>query len=339
MVGIVAKKKSANDSLGKKVVGKANKSARPKKASKAISANDETVAACADQVKRERDPTKDQQVKRYIKRKASHFTEAQIKTMRNKQNVSISEYIAAGLRVKNCKQGRLSSSFSVSLYGSFDLRSNAFDELSDPGSADTDEELFAFLGQCHDENPGEKNLKALKVHLTRCPRMNEKNFYGLLNGVLEGHLLTCDRALSLQAFMLSYIARTKANETFPRYWSIVKGQLDEALKYSWEKAAKAGVKPESLLLTKRAEISLYIDEDCVDRLVRCRKYSDVPYDVKTMVTRGSKIGESMFKEPWLACAKMIYDAEIRKRLSDLEHNGFAEAEEEAFHRIADARAS
>ena len=94
----------------------------------------------------------DEQAERYVNRKLSHVDASRIKTLRNEDGLSIHNYVKAELKRKKCTQGRLSSTFAVQLFKSFNLEAGLWDDLPEPPKGETNEELYELVSLCHDEN-------------------------------------------------------------------------------------------------------------------------------------------------------------------------------------------
>jgi hypothetical protein len=203
-------KGSAASQASKAKASKANPSKGckrpPTKVEDAINEPEETQAKRRQLNRRETDV----QTQRYIDRKLSHIPASIVETVENKEGLSIRDFIAREIRSHRELNGRLSSKFLVKLYAEYDLGNSVFADMPEPSAADEilDEELMDHIGDCHDENPVNRNPKPLCKYLKSCPIMNSTNFHGLLHGIVEGPLLSHANASKVQVAALGFIART-----------------------------------------------------------------------------------------------------------------------------------
>ena len=279
------------------------------------------------------------QVERYKKRKLSHIANSRLDTIRNAAGQSIDDYVAHEMKVKKIKQGRLASEFTTRLWASFKLSDGIFDSMSDPEGGDTDEELEECLNIAHDDNPAERKLGPLKNFISRCSPLDQKIFYGLCQGSLEGPKMTGDKASELQVSLLWYISRTGAHTMYPRYWESIHRQLDLALDKDFTSSAENGVSMQTWMKSKRKLLYLYADAATVDSLIVAEgNYQSVPKAIQSMMDLGYATPRNLFGDAWMACAKDIYFADIQQKLKDLEHNDFDPEEIEAYNVMMEQQA-
>ena len=84
-----------------------------------------------------------------------------MKILRSDDGRDIEDFVKSELKRKKCSQGRLSSAFAVTLFKSFNLDSNAWDDLPTPTEGPVDEELYELVAVCHDENKFVMDVKPL----------------------------------------------------------------------------------------------------------------------------------------------------------------------------------
>lgn len=89
------------------------------------------------------------------------------------------------------------------------MGSQVFLDLPQPtDEEEPDEELLEYLGQAHDDNPVSRDARPLMKYLDSCAILSYSNLYMLLNGIVEGPLLSHSSAQKLQVAVLAYFART-----------------------------------------------------------------------------------------------------------------------------------
>ena len=61
------------------------------------------------------------------------------------------------------------------------------------------------------------------------PAMNRTEFFGLLTGSFESPIMSAKHSELILESVIKLIARTRAHETFPDYWEIIKDCFDNLL--------------------------------------------------------------------------------------------------------------
>ena len=184
------------------------KAAEPKK--KTSKRDAEAVAKLSPAKRRQltRRDTEDA-VERFVERKLSHIPFGILDAVTNKERLTLHELIRREVKSTRSANGRISSKFMVKLYVEYELGSQVFRDLREPSEEESlDEEVFDLLGQCHDENPVLRNPKPLVKFLDMCSPLSYTNLNGLLNGIVEGPLLSHAHAQKLQVATLAYVSRT-----------------------------------------------------------------------------------------------------------------------------------
>lgn len=199
------------NTTAKKAHAVVNEKSKPAKAPKAAKASKEAPPVLEEPRWKRRQLSRretDEQTQRFIDRKLSHVPPAILETVQNLEGLRVRDFIKRELKRTKSVNGRLASKFMVNLYEEYDLGSGIFSGLPEPeGDESVDEELLDLMGQCHDENPVLRNPKPLAKYLEVCRPLTYTNLQGLMNGIVEGALLSHNNAQKLQVAALGYIAR------------------------------------------------------------------------------------------------------------------------------------
>ena len=123
-----AKKQTAS-----KAKAKAKAKAQPVAAAEIVLADVTVVDGSSSKRRQLNRRGSDKQALRYLKRKlGDQYDERPIRNLRNTDGDTCVDFVKWGMKLKKCKQGRLSSKFAVGLFVSFNLESSVWGSLPEP---------------------------------------------------------------------------------------------------------------------------------------------------------------------------------------------------------------
>ena len=152
----------------------------------------------------------DDQVERLIVSKLSNFTSEAIEGTQSSDGVSIRDYLKGSLREFKNDKKRFNPRFWVTFFQKFPLKRSAAERLEMPEMVygEISDELLTCLAAAHSENPATRSVEPLERFLEHCGELTKPEVYGLLNGVMEGPMVTRQQSYRCLTAILGYIART-----------------------------------------------------------------------------------------------------------------------------------
>jgi hypothetical protein len=278
-------------------------------------------------------------VERSILNKLGMFPRQQLQNNTNDEGKHLDEVVRdEHLRLRPSRR-YIKLEFWEKIIKDFKFTGTMVESLPQPADVESvSKDLDICLKAAHHENPALKSPEKLVRLLDWAPAMNRTEYFGLLTGSFESPSMSAKHSDLILEGVIKFIARTKAHETFPDYWEIIRDSFDRLLARVCSKALADGVPRLNFLRAHRTTLALFIDIEkaqAIDSSVRDME-DPLPANVTAMLA--SQVGSELFAPEALKNDYKCFIDDIDKRIYDLEFHDFESDELTSFRRIMMASA-
>ena len=134
------------------------------------------------------------------------------------------------------------------------------------------------------------------------------------------------------SIIFDMLHRVDAHAKNPEMWSVMRGQLDGALVWTWEEASETGTRLSAFLRAYMDCLSLFHDPP---ELIKASNMKDEDDRVESaeairVIVHSSHIGKSLFSQKWAQASRVFYRKESLAMIANLMDHGFDDAEHDAY---------
>ena len=286
--------------------------------------------------------TEDEQIARAIRLKLHMFPATQVQCSLDDEGYSIPMRVKEKLRETKLSKCHIKTEWWNQLVPRHKLSGTLCDGLVAPLQPEpVRRELDDALKSAHDSNPAKRTAGkyiSLLRHMGPC---NRTDFFGLCKASTTSPSLSRSMAETLLPHLMKYIARSNMDKQEADYWAVLSPYFDNMMGESWCRAQASGVARASFLRANRDVLSLFFSMEAGTQVEAASSSPDNKPDQKDilLLVNSSMVGSQLFAPESLRGECENFLSEIKRRIYDVEMNGFEAEEIESFTKIMNHVAS
>ena len=202
-------------------------------------------------------------------------------------------------------------------------------------------ELDDAIRSAHEANPAKRSagrILALLRHMGPC---NRTELFGLCKASFESPSLSRSMSQQILPNLVKHFARCNMHNQEPDFWATLSPSFDSLMGESWSRAQGSGVARAAFLRANRGTLGLFFSMETATRAEAAASSPDLKPDMKDIETlvKSSIIGSELFAPEQLRGECEHFLSEIKRRLHDVEMNGFDAEEVASFTTITNHSAN
>jgi hypothetical protein len=195
-------------------------------------------------------------------------------------------------------------------------------------------ELDEAIRVAHEPNPAKRSAGKYVSLLKHMPACNRTELFGLCKASFESPSLTRSMSAQMLPWLLKYFARCNMDKQEPDFWATLSPSFDSMMGEGWARAQASGTTRTSFLRANREVLGLFFSMEVATRAeaVAVEKQKPCMKDIEVLV-KSSIVGSELFAAEQLRSECEHFLSEIKRRLYDVEMNGFDAEEVQSFTTI------
>ena len=196
-------------------------------------------------------------------------------------------------------------------------------------------EINDAIANAHEANPAKRSAgkyTSLLRHMSPC---NRTELFGLCKASFGSPSLSRSMSQQMLPCLLKYMARCNMDKQELGFWATMSPSFDSMMGEAWARAQASGVARASFLRANRDVLGLFFSMELATRAEAAAGIPDTKQDMKDIeiLVKSSIVGSELFAPEQLRGECEHFLSEIKRRLHDVEMNGFDAEEVRSFTTI------
>ena len=279
--------------------------------------------------------TEEEQISRAIKLKLHMFSRNQVLNNVDDEGLTIPQRVTEKFRETKLSKTHIKTQWWNELVPKHKLGGAPTDGLSIPLQPETvRRELDEAIRVAHEPNPAKRSAGKYVSLLKHMPACNRTELFGLCKASFESPSLSRSMSAQTLPWLLKYFAWCNMDKQEPDFWATLSPSFDSMMGEGWARAQASGTTRTSFLRASREVLGLFFSMEAATRAeaVAVEKEKPDMKDVEVLV-KSSFVGSELFAAEQLRSECEHFLPEIKRRLYEVEMNGFDAEEVQSFTTI------